>query len=149
MLAILGDRPAGGRDARARRASSGSTARCSCPAALEIRDWLDRADVFVHTSRWEGFGLVLLEAMLAGLPIAATRVSAVPEVVADGRTGLLVEPGDAAGARRGARRPARRSGARPVAGRGRPARARRQFSVARMADTTEAVYKRLWRSTEL
>jgi starch synthase len=38
--------------------------------------------------------MVLLEAMLAALPIAATRASAVPEVVADERTGLLVEPGD-------------------------------------------------------
>ena len=58
------------------------------PGRLETRDWLERADVFVHTSRWEGFGIVLLEAMLAGLPIVATRVSAVPEVVvgrSDGR----------------------------------------------------------------
>ncbi len=64
------------------------------PGRVEIRDWLERADVFVHSSRWEGFGIVLLEAMLARLPIVATRASAVPEVVADGETGLLVEPGD-------------------------------------------------------
>ena len=35
---------------------------------------------------------MLLEAMLAGLPVVATRVSAVPEIVVDGETGLLVGP---------------------------------------------------------
>jgi glycosyltransferase involved in cell wall biosynthesis len=55
------------------------------------------ADVLVHPARWEGFGLVLLEAMRAGLPVIATRVGAIPEVVADGVSGLLVEPDDAAG----------------------------------------------------
>jgi glycosyltransferase involved in cell wall biosynthesis len=59
---------------------------------VEPRDWLARADVFAHSSRWEGFGLVLLEAMLAGLPVVATRVSAVPEIVVDGETGYLVPP---------------------------------------------------------
>ena len=39
--------------------------------------------------------------MLAGLPVVATRVSAVPEVVVDGETGLLVDPGDDAERRRG------------------------------------------------
>ena len=67
------------------------------PGRTEIRDWLERADVFVHTSRWEGFGIVLLEAMLAGLPVVATNVSAVPEVVADGTTGILVPEGDVEG----------------------------------------------------
>lgn len=54
------------------------------------------ADALVHPARWEGFGLVLLEAMRAGLPVVATRVGAIPEVVADGESGLLVAPDDAA-----------------------------------------------------
>jgi glycosyltransferase involved in cell wall biosynthesis len=54
-----------------------------------------RAWVMVHPARWEGFGLVLLEAMRMGLPIVATEVSAIPEIVVDGATGRLVPPDDA------------------------------------------------------
>jgi glycosyltransferase involved in cell wall biosynthesis len=46
-------------------------------------------DVFALTSLYEGFGIVFLEAMAAGKPIVATNVSAIPEVVEDGVTGLL------------------------------------------------------------
>ena len=81
------DRPARGRDPRSLIDELGLGDSVLLPGRLEIRDWLERADVFVHTSRWEGFGLVLLEAMLAGLPVVATRVSAVPEVVSDGGAG--------------------------------------------------------------
>lgn len=49
-------------------------------------------DVFVHPSLWEGFGLVFLEAMSFSLPIIAAKVSAIPELVQDGETGLLVPP---------------------------------------------------------
>ena len=51
-------------------------------------------DVFVLTSIYEGFGLVLLEAMVAKRPIVATKVSAIPEVVEDGITGILIPPLD-------------------------------------------------------
>ena len=47
-------------------------------------------DVFVLSSKYEGFGLVLLEAMRAAKPVLATRVSAIPEVVSDEVTGILV-----------------------------------------------------------
>jgi glycosyltransferase involved in cell wall biosynthesis len=52
------------------------------------------AKAFVTSSRLEGFGLAIAEAMGCGLPVVATRVGAVPEVVVDGETGLLVPPGD-------------------------------------------------------
>lgn len=51
-------------------------------------------DVFALTSDFEGFGLVLLEAMSAAKPIIATNVSAIPEVVADDETGILVPAQD-------------------------------------------------------
>jgi glycosyltransferase involved in cell wall biosynthesis len=47
-------------------------------------------DVFVFPSLWEGFGLVLLEAMALRKAVVASNVSAIPESVIDGETGLLV-----------------------------------------------------------
>lgn len=54
-------------------------------------------DVVVVPSRYESFGLVLLEAMMFGKPVVASRVGGMPSVVDDGVTGLLVEPGDPVG----------------------------------------------------
>lgn len=51
-------------------------------------------DVLALPSYWEGFGLVLIEAMAAGKPVVTTKVSSMPEIVRDGVHGYLVEPGD-------------------------------------------------------
>lgn len=56
-------------------------------------------DMVVAPSRWEGFGLMLIEAMAAGRPVIAARVGAIPEVVRDGETAILVPPRDAAALR--------------------------------------------------
>ncbi|HEV2165666.1 MAG TPA: glycosyltransferase family 4 protein [Thermoplasmata archaeon] len=63
------------------------------PRAQVLREY-GAADLFVLPSRFDSFPVVLLEAMAAGLPILATRVGGVPEVVSDGSNGLLVPAGD-------------------------------------------------------
>jgi glycosyltransferase involved in cell wall biosynthesis len=139
-LAILGWGPLED-ETRALAARLGLADRVHVLGRVEPRDWLARADVFAHSSRWEGFGIVLLEAMLCELPVVATRVSAIPEIVVDGETGVLVAAGDDAafGAALGElladgdRR--RRLG---TSGR---ERARREFSVARMTAQTIDVYE--------
>jgi glycosyltransferase involved in cell wall biosynthesis len=57
---------------------------------------LGHLDVLVLPSRQEPFGTVVAEAMAAGTPVVATRVDGLPELVTDGLTGALVEPGDTA-----------------------------------------------------
>jgi sugar transferase (PEP-CTERM/EpsH1 system associated) len=58
-------------------------------------------DVFALTSQSEGIPQALIEAAASGLPAVASRVGGVPEVIEDGRSGLLFEPGDAAALLRG------------------------------------------------
>lgn len=62
----------------------------------DVDRWLQTADVFVAPSLYESFGLVYPEAMRWATPVVGTTAGGIPEVVADGETGLLVPPGDAA-----------------------------------------------------
>lgn len=71
--------------------------RLGLDKSLTITGWTDNTaqyvklfDVAVLLSRWEGFGLVLSEYMIAKKPIIATNVGAIPEIIKDGETGLLV-----------------------------------------------------------
>lgn len=73
--------------------------------SLHITGWVDNPmsyvelfDVACLLSRWEGFGLVLPEYMMARKPIVASKVDAIPNIICDGENGLLVEMDDVVGA---------------------------------------------------
>jgi glycosyltransferase involved in cell wall biosynthesis len=70
----------------------------------ELSAWYHAADALVFPSRNEGWGLVVLEAMAAGLPVVATDIPAFREYLTPDRDALLVPPGDAAALAAGMRR---------------------------------------------
>ncbi len=106
-------------------------------------------DVFVMPSIWEGFGIVLLEAMAAERPVVASRVATIPEVVEDGETGILVPAGDAealaAALSALALDPAR---ARRLGLAGRQ-RLESSFSLEKMVGDTESLYEELIESASV
>ncbi len=76
-------------------ADLGVSDRLSLPGWVDNpRTYLPQFDIFAMPSRSEGFPLAIVEAMLAGLPVVATRVGSVAEAVIDGETGLLVNKDD-------------------------------------------------------
>jgi glycosyltransferase involved in cell wall biosynthesis len=108
----------------------------------DVAAWYRRADVLVHPARWEGFGLALLEAMLAALPVVATRVSSIPEILVDGETGVLVPANDADALAAALDRLLADETLRAAYGEAGLRRARAEFSVERMARQTLQVYER-------
>ncbi len=107
------------------------------PEALE--QWWERARVLTLPSWQEAFGLVLIEAMARGVPVAASRAGGIPEAVEDGVSGLLIERGNA---RELAEKIAALLGDEALRARliaGGIERARR-FSLANMADGLDRVY---------
>ncbi len=64
------------------------------PGTVEVTERLRRAWVFAMTPRIEASPNAIVEAMATGLPVVATRVGGIPELIEDGRTGLLVDPED-------------------------------------------------------
>ena len=137
---LVGDGPlAGALEARVQ--SAGLSGRVRFLGLREdVADVLRDHDLFVLPSRSEAFPNAVLEAMATGLPIVATRVGGVPEMVEHGRSGILVPPGrpeEIAGAIVGlARRP---SYARALGRRAR-ADAEARYSFDRMVRQFEQLY---------
>ncbi|MBV9543696.1 MAG: glycosyltransferase [Chloroflexi bacterium] len=100
-------------------------------------------DAFVMPSIWEGFGIVLLEAMAAARPIVASSVATIPEVVLDGQTGLLVPPGDAVALADALARLADDPALAHYLGERGRERLDRSFSIEKMVGDTELLYREL------
>jgi glycosyltransferase involved in cell wall biosynthesis len=97
-------------------------------------------DIFALPSLDEGFGFAALEAMAAGLPVVATNVGGLPELVVDGQTGWLVPARDPAMLADCLRRLIADAEKREAMGAAGRERARKQFSLARMVEQIVAVY---------
>jgi glycosyltransferase involved in cell wall biosynthesis len=100
-------------------------------------------DIFVMSSVTEGLGTSLLDAMAAGKPVIATRAGGIPEVVADGQTGVLVDPRDHHAMAEAIVRLLKDETLRRQMGDAGRSRARALFSAERMVQNTLNVYQRV------
>jgi L-malate glycosyltransferase len=100
-------------------------------------------DLFVMSSVTEGLGTSLLDAMACSRASVATRAGGIPELVQDGRTGVLVEPRDHAAMAREIVRLLRDDGLRRQMGEAARTRVAEKFTVERMVAETAAVYERV------
>jgi glycosyltransferase involved in cell wall biosynthesis len=114
----------------------------------DIWPWLERWDIFVQPSLAEGFGVAVLEAMAAGLPVVASSAGGLPELVEDGLTGYVVPPADPGTLAARLRDLVLHADLRRAMGAAGRARVRQLFSPQRMAAEMAAVYDRLLSSVE-
>jgi glycosyltransferase involved in cell wall biosynthesis len=142
-LAIIGDGPLRGR-------LESFAGELGLREKVVFTGWVDDAsrlmpacDVIAVPSRWEGFGLVTLEAMGYAVPVVASRTSALPEIVVDGETGLLVQPEDALGLAEALLVFLENPREAAEAGEAGYRRLVNVFSVEAMVDATCAVYDRV------
>jgi glycosyltransferase involved in cell wall biosynthesis len=111
-----------------------------------VPDLLAAADFFVLPSLTEGLPLSVLEAMAQGLPVIATPVGGIPEVVLEGEHGYLVPVQEDAALAEAMTRLARDPELARRLGEAGRRRVEERFSFAEMARAYEALYHRLWQS---
>ena len=109
----------------------------------DAADLMAAFDIFLLPSLHEGFGLVLLEAMSRRVPIIASRVGAMPEIVVDGETGILVEARNVDQLAKAMARLLKDRALRKYMGLLGAARLEEHFSVERMVDGTLAIYEKI------
>jgi starch synthase len=105
---------------------------------------LQASDIFVLASTGEAFGLVLAEAMACGVPVVGSRSGAIPEIVDDGVTGLLVTARDEVSFADAIEKLARDERLRKEMGASSLARVQAEFNVERDAEDTLRIYESLW-----
>lgn len=105
------------------------------------RPFYQLMDIFVHAAASEAFGLVLVEAMLASLPVVATRVGGIPGIVVDGETGLLIDSGQPGQLASAIEKLAAQPALRATMGTAGRDRARADFSDARYVQDIENLYR--------
>lgn len=108
----------------------------------EIHDAVAGLDVLWHPSRSEGLGTSVIDAMAIGVPPIAFAVGGLPEVIEDGKSGILVPPGDVSGFMRAASELITNPALRARLGEGAKVRAR-EFDAKRMIERTAEVYDRV------
>lgn len=109
----------------------------------DVPELFGAADVFVLASLWEGNPLSVMEAMAAGLPVVATEVGGVPELVHHGRHGFLVPPGDIDGFAAAMLRLGQNMLERRGLGEAAERRAREEFDARLMVEAYHELYQAL------
>ncbi len=110
----------------------------------EVLRWFAAADLSILPSFFEGLPMTVLESLAAGCPVVATAVDGTPEVVLDGKTGLLVPPGDPGQLSQAVISMLRdREGALRMAQAGHEY-VTSNFSVEKLIERTQAVYLEAW-----
>lgn len=109
----------------------------------DIPDILAASDIFVLPSRWEGLPLVIIEAMFAGLPIVASRVGGIPELVQENVNGFLVPRSDSAALSQALKMLIADKSLREQMGQMSRQRALQKFTMHRMIEEYKKLYREM------
>lgn len=107
----------------------------------DIGEFLASIDVFVNMARSEGFGIAVVEAMFAGIPVVLANSEAHPELIVDGNSGILVSEGNSRELADALTRLAEELSLRQRLGQGGKKRANEKFTISRFVQDFENLYE--------